>query len=192
MHWSMGLMGVVLSTAFAVEPATAMAPFSFSTGNPNGLIATASRPASTGKQEIESADDFILGGLTTIDHVTFTGLLTGSVSLSNIARVRVELYRVFPKDSDAMRTPNVPTRVNSPSDVALQEADSTDATLSFTASVLNASFTAANSVLNGINKSPNQTTGGEGPVTGQEVLFDVSAHPGVLVAERPLLLHSAS
>jgi hypothetical protein len=36
---------------------------------------------------------------------------------------------------------------------------------------LNANFTAANSVLNGINKSPNQNTLGEGPVSGQEVEF---------------------
>jgi len=33
------------------------------------------------------------------------------------------------------------------------------------------SFTALNSVLNGINPAPNQQTNGEGPVTGQEVLF---------------------
>ncbi len=178
MRWNVRLMGVLSSFAFAVQTATAMVPFSFSTGNPNGLIATASRPASTGKMEIESADDFVLGdGLTSIDHVTFTGLLTGGVMLSDIARVRIEIYRVFPKDSDTTRTPNVPTRTNSPSDVALQEADSADASLSFSASILSASFTANNSVLNGINKSPNQTTGGEGAVTGQEVLFDVVLNP---------------
>jgi len=39
---------------------------------------------------------------------------------------------------------------------------------------VSASFTASNSVVNGINKSPNQTTGGEGPVTGEEVLFSVT------------------
>src|SRR5439155_16855691 len=33
--------------------------------------------------------------------------------------------------------------------------------------------TASNSILNGINPAPNQTTGGEGPVTGQEVVFDI-------------------
>jgi hypothetical protein len=32
---------------------------------------------------------------------------------------------------------------------------------------------AANSVINGINAKPNQFTGGEGPVTGQEVQFNV-------------------
>lgn len=46
--------------------------------------------------------------------------------------------------------------------------------LSFTTKVLNASFTAANSVVNGINAKPNQFTGGEGPVKGEEVEFDVA------------------
>lgn len=40
--------------------------------------------------------------------------------------------------------------------------------------MLNPNFSVANTVLNGINKIPNQTTGGEGPATGQEVLFDVT------------------
>ncbi len=34
--------------------------FFFSTGNPDGKMATASRPSSAGKIEIESADDFVL------------------------------------------------------------------------------------------------------------------------------------
>src|SRR5207249_3834587 len=38
----------------------------------------------------------------------------------------------------------------------------------------NGSFTVANSVVNGINPIPNQTTGGEGPVTGEEVRIDVT------------------
>jgi len=38
---------------------------------------------------------------------------------------------------------------------------------------LNPNFTAANSVVNGIHPIPNQTTGGEGPVTGEEVQFTI-------------------
>ena len=43
-------------------PAAALLPavYSFSTGDPDGLIATAARPDSTGKFEIELADDFVL------------------------------------------------------------------------------------------------------------------------------------
>jgi hypothetical protein len=42
-----------------VLPASAD-PFFFSTGNVTNSIATATRPESTGKFEIESADDFVL------------------------------------------------------------------------------------------------------------------------------------
>jgi len=45
--------------------------------------------------------------------------------------------------------------------------------LSFTVKVLNPTFTAANSVVNGIHAAPNQFTGGEGAVTGTEVEIDV-------------------
>ncbi len=156
-------------------PAAAWAtPFDFSTGSPDGRIATGSRPDSLGKIEIESADDFVLANPTLINHATFTGLITGGATTANVGQVVVEIYRVFPKDSDTGRTPKVPTRVNSPSDVAFDSRDSSAGDLSFTTSVLNQSFTAANSVLNGIHPSPNQTTGGEGAVTGQEVLFSVT------------------
>jgi hypothetical protein len=164
---------ILLAGALAAGPA-AGAAFFFSTGDPDGKIATGSRPSTTGKIEIESADDFILGQSTSINHATFTGLLPAGVSLSDIGNVRLEIYRVFPKDSQFPPSGNVPTRNNSPSDVAFQERDAASSNLSFVASILNGSFTAANSVLNGIHKAPNQKTGGEGPVTGQEVLFDVS------------------
>jgi hypothetical protein len=49
--------------------------------------------------------------------------------------------------------------------------------LSFSTSVLNTSFTAANSVINGINPFPNQTTNGEGAVTGVETQFSVNFSP---------------
>jgi PEP-CTERM motif len=68
----------------------------------------------------------------------------------------------------------VNTRANSPSDNNFAAADSGLGTLSFTTTVLNASFTAANSVVNGIFAKPNQFTGGEGPVTGVEVQFDLT------------------
>jgi hypothetical protein len=149
--------------------------FFFSTGNPDGLMATASRPSSGVDQETESADDFILTAQTSLTSATFTGLLPTGVNLMNgISQVRVEIYRVFPLDSDVGRTPNVPTRVNSPSDVEFADRDSTAGNLTFTPGLITSSFTASNSVEFGIHPTPNQTTGGEGPVTGQEVQFNVS------------------
>jgi hypothetical protein len=138
------------------------------------LIGTASRPSATGQIEIESADDFILSQETKLNHATFTGLLTGGATVSDISDVVVEIYRVFPKDSTDPPSGNVPTRTNSPSDNAFDSRESSASSLSFTTSVVNGSFTVANTVVNNINKLPNQTTGGEGSATGTEVLFDVS------------------
>ena len=166
-----GIAAATFAALVVPFPATAD-PFSFTTGAPDGRIATASRPGSTGILETETADDFVLGSTTTLNQATFTGLITGTGSFTG--NIVVEIYRVFPLDSDAARTPNVPTRANSPSDVELTDRSLSGNSLSVTQSLLNASFTAANSVLNGIHPSPNQTTMGEGPVTGREVQFNVT------------------
>ena len=167
---SLSLLGMIATPAMAT-------PFLFSTGTPDGRMASASRPG--GAFEIESADDFALTAATTLNSASFTGLIpTGST----VQSVVVEVYRVFPNDSNVGRTSGsptfstaqVPTRVNSPSDVAFGSRDSSGGTLSFSTSVLASSFTANNSVRpGGIHPKPGQTTGGNGPVTGQEVEFDV-------------------
>ena len=131
----------------------------------------------------ESADDFALTNSTRITDATFTGLLTGGASIGDVGNVRVEIYRVFPNNSDVGRTsgpptfstPQVPTRVNSPSDVALADRDTASGNLNFSTATLAASFTANNSVLSGgIHPLPTPTTGGNGPVTGTEVQFTVN------------------
>jgi hypothetical protein len=169
------------AAALAAPFPAAATPFFFSTGNPDGRIATASRPDTSFGFEIESADDFVVTNSTRIDSATFTGLLSGGATIGALGEVRVEIYRVFPLDSDVGRTsgppifstPNVPTRVNSPSDVALLERDSVAGDLSFTASDLGA-FAALNSVQpNGIHAKPGQTTGGDGALTGAEVELSV-------------------
>jgi hypothetical protein len=91
----------------------------------------------------------------------------------------VEIYRVFPNDSDVGRTsgpptfstPNVPTRVNSPSDVALLSRDSAAGELTFQTGVLQSAFSTNNSVQPG---GIHLGTGGSGPVSGQEVEFGVT------------------
>jgi hypothetical protein len=156
----------------------------FSTGNPDGLMAAASRPETATTTEIETADDFALTGGMSVTGASFTGLLSGATT-GNISGVTVEIYRVFPADSNVARTsgpntspafstPQVPTRVNSPSDNALASLSS-GPNLSFTTSLLSATFTASNSVTpGGINPKPGQTTGGNGAVTGQEVQFNLT------------------
>ena len=134
-------------------------------------MATASQPASSGKIEVEAADDFILGSTTSIASATFSGLLTGDPS--TLGEVVVEIYRVFPTDSADPPSGHVPTRANSPSDVAFASRSASAGELSFVTAALGA-FTASNSVLLGIHPFPNQLTDGEGPVTGQEVRFGVT------------------
>jgi hypothetical protein len=56
--------------------------FSFTTGSPDGRLATGSRPGSPGNIEIESADDFILSSPTQITSGTFTGLLPAGAPLT--------------------------------------------------------------------------------------------------------------
>jgi hypothetical protein len=148
--------------------------FTFSTGNPDGKIATASRSASAGKLETETADDFVTTAQTTIiTNATFTGLLVGGATIGNIQNVEIELYRVFPADSVNPPDGRVLTRMNSPSDDNFAAADGSLGQLSFTSAVVNSTFTAANSVVNGIHAQPNQFTGGEGQVTGEEVELSI-------------------
>jgi hypothetical protein len=173
-----------LAFAAVVMPLPASADsFVFSTGNPDGRMATATRPESPGKFEIETGDDFVLTQQTLITGAAFTGLIPSGASTSNIRNVVVEIYRVFPADSDVGRTSgpptfstaNVPTRVNSPSDVALDERKSSEGSLNFIPVVLQSTFTANNSVQpGGIHPKPNQTTGGDKSVTGQETVIAVN------------------
>lgn len=156
--------------------------FFFSTGEPDGKIATLSRPAGSGKIQTETADDFIIVSNTTlISHAAFTGLIPSGVSPSSARDVEIEIYHVFPNDSVTNRTLHVPTRGNSPGDVEIDNAtrEGLAGSLSFNVTLVNSSFTASNSVVNGIHAATNQTTFGEGPVTGQEVLINVAFNPPI-------------
>jgi hypothetical protein len=171
------ILKVLLAAGCLLVSATAFAaPFFFNTGNPDGLIGTASRPASAGKIEIETADDFVLTQATSITQATITGLIPVGTALSNISNVEVEIYHVFPADSTNPPSGNVLTRVNSPADVEIASAtrDRIAGTLSFTPAVVSPSFSVRNTVVNGINKFPNQFTGGEGPATDQEVQIAIT------------------
>ena len=167
-----------LSSLASGLPATGN-PVFFSTGSPDGLIAAATRPSSAGAFEIETGDDFILANQTKINSATFTGLVPSG---SNVGNVVVEIYRVFPLNSNVGRTsgaplfstPQVPTRVNSPSDVAFDSRASSSG-LAFSTNTLAGTFSALNSIApGGIHPIPGFHTGGNGPVTGQEVEFDVT------------------
>ena len=167
-------VGIVVLSCFSAGSLTAAPIMLFSTGSPDGKVATLSRPASVGHLETETADDFVLGQSAFVTNATFVGLLPTGASLSSITDIEIELYHVFPLDSINPPDGHVTTRVNSPSDNQFASFDSGLGTLSYSASILSSTFTAANSVVNGINVTPNQFTGGEGAVAGEEVQFDIT------------------
>jgi hypothetical protein len=182
--WLAALVAIALGAAPAVADV-----FHFSTGTVLNNIAVATRPSNGPKFEIEAGDDFITTAPgTVLNHATFTGLLTnesftGGVPLGNVNSVTVEIYRVFPALSNVFRTSGppvfstnqVPTRVNSPSDVELDDRNSPAGTLTFRVTQLSTFTGALNSIKpGGIHPTPGQTTGGNGPVTGTEVMFDVN------------------
>src|SRR5216117_485443 len=155
--------------------------FSFSTGDPDGKIATLSRPSSPGKIQTETADDFVVPQAVVINRATFTGLLPSGAALTSISGVEIEIYHVFPGDSANPPSGNVPNRTNSSADVEIDSAtrDSADGSLTFSSTIVNPSFSVLNSVVNGINKSPGQRTNGEGAATGEEVLITVNFNPPI-------------
>lgn len=165
---------VIMSIAAAAGLAGAAGaqPVVFSTNGPNLLMGAAARSETANAVEIEPADDFVLASDTRLTGATITGLIPHGAALKDIQSVVVQIYRVFPLDSNAVRIPHVPTRTNSPGDNAFTFRDA-DTGLTFTARALDPKRTALNSVVNGINPSPSQTTLGEGPVTGDEVEIHV-------------------
>ena len=173
---NVGALALLLLTSGA-----SAATFSFSTGNPDGKMATLSRPPSPGKIQTETADDFVVTQAVVISQATFTGLLPSGAALTSISGVEVEIYHVFPFDSANPPSGNVLTRSNSPADVEIDSAtrDSADGGLTFTATIVSPSFSASNSVVNGINKHPNERTNGEGAVTGEEVVITVNFNPPI-------------
>ena len=184
-RFSAAVGAVFLALLLLAGPASAVTQVVFSTGDPNNSMAMASRPGSGAPPETEAGDDFPLVDATNVSSASFVGLLPSTTPLSAVQQVDVEIYRIFPADSDVTRTTGpptfstslVPTRVNSPSDVEFEGADSGSGQLSFTDATLASSFTALNSVDMGINPKPNQTTAGDGQVTGEEVSFNVTFTP---------------
>jgi hypothetical protein len=89
MNRSLGAMSTFLALFLAAALPAAADSFTFTSGAPDGRMATASRPDGSGGIEIESADDFILGAPTNLTSATFTGLLPTGAPLSSISQVTV-------------------------------------------------------------------------------------------------------
>jgi len=170
---SFGALVVLAAMFFSGAAAAQNTQVIVNTGNPDGKLGALSRPASAGKLETETADDFVLDQTTVLTGATITGLITPATPLANIANVEVELYHRFPQDSIDPPSPiKVPSRVNSPSDVEIDSAtrDAHQGTLSFTTNLLNPNFSVPTTVVNKINAKPlDSVTHGEPAAIGEEV-----------------------
>jgi hypothetical protein len=177
------LAAMTLSAAAWLATPAFAASFSFSAGNPDGRLGALSSPESAGQAETETADDFILTDTTVIKGATIVGVLTNGATPADIGNVEVEVYHVFDADSVDPPSGNVPSRVNSPSDVEIASAtrDLSAGTLSFTTALLNSNFSVGTTVVTGINKKPNQTTKGEGPASGEEVQISITFTPPIVL-----------
>ena len=159
------------------------ADFSFTTGNPDGLMGAASRRASPGKLETETADDFTLDQTTVIRRATIVGLVPSGMKPQDIKEVEVEVYHVFPLDSAIPPSGKVPSRANSPSDVEIGTATraGNSGTLTFSTNLLS-NFGVGNTVVNNL-KVATAPPGGEGSTAGEEVEITITfTNPIILPA----------
>jgi hypothetical protein len=164
-----GCAAMMASILLIAQLATA-ATFSFTPGDPDGKVGASTRPASPGKIETETADDFVLQQTTIINKATIKGLLPTDTDLKKIKDVEVEVYHVFPLDS-APFSGKVPSRTNSPSDVEIGTAtrDANAGTLKFVPAVENASFSVDHTVVNNLS-----VNAGELGMTGEEVEITIT------------------
>jgi len=160
----------MMASVLLIAQLAAAETFSFTPGEPDGKVGALSRPASPGKMETETADDFVLQQTTIVNKATIRGLLPSDTDMTKIKDVEVEVYHVFPFDSAAF-SGNVPSRTNSPSDVEIGTAtrDANAGTLKFSATVENASFLVDHTVVNNI-----RVNAGEPGMIGEEVAITVT------------------
>src|SRR5438045_3011913 len=103
------LAGILFLALVVLAVQVSAISFSFSSGAPDGRVVTLSVPSSTGNIQTETADDFVLATNTLISQATFTGLIPSGTPLTAVANVEIEIYHVFPLDSDTNRVLTVPT-----------------------------------------------------------------------------------
>ena len=175
MRLLVGSKGAVLALGLLVATPLWSADFSFTTGNPDGLMGAASRRASPGKLETETADDFTLDQTTFISRATIVGLVPSGTQAQDIKEVEVEVYHVFPLDSANPPSGKVPSRANSPSDVEIGTATraGNPGTLTFSTNVLNSNFGVGNTVVNNL-KVATAPPGGEGSTAGEQVEITIT------------------
>jgi len=171
----------LLSLSFCASAAFAADSVLYNNDFPDGRVAT----ASGSPKGAESADDFILGKTSTITSGSFTGLIPKTASILSVG---VEIYGACTPGSGFAGCTNLGkavTRVNSPTSEALPGTERTtgDATLNYSASLLNNGIGVVGSVVDGINAQtpdvPATLTGGDGPASGKEVRVNFDLTQGI-------------
>ena len=186
MQFRSSLIGLLPAAAAAAET-----PFFFSTGDPDGKIATATRPdtARSIRDRVGRrlrSHPFDVNHQRDLHRPAATRCDGGAMSARSSSRSTA----CFRKDSDVGRTSgsptfstsNVPTRVNSPSDIAFQERDAGSG-LTFSTERAGRHFTALNSVQpGGIHPLPGSIHGRQWCCQGEEVQFTVTFTTPFLLA----------
>ena len=139
---SFWLTAAIFGACAAAGPARAGSTFFFSTGDPDGKMAMASRPSSAGKIEIESADDFVLTAPRASPARPSPVSCRRTASLSDMTNVRVEIYRVFPLDSTIPRQWQCAHADQFSLGRGVRRTDAAAHNLTFTPGIINSSFTA--------------------------------------------------
>jgi hypothetical protein len=158
-------------------------PFFFSTGTPDGLLGALSQPAGTGSLETEAADDFILTATTTIAEATISGLIPVGNSPDGYQQRRGRDLSRLPRGLADPPSGHVPTRVNSPGDVEIDDAtrDASQGTVAFSATLSDESFSVLEHRGDGINPAPENMTNGDGPASGEVVEIRITFTPPIVL-----------
>ena len=161
-------------------------------------MATATRPDDGGAFEIELADDFVLTNTTPITSATFTGLLPAGATA--VRRSSSKSTGCFRRISDVGRTsgpptfstPQVPTRVNSPSDVAFDSRDFEASGLTFSTTVVDHQFHRSSTRCSPAASIPYRaiSTGGNGAGHGRGGPVRRDLHHALPPPRRPLFLRA--
>jgi len=99
MRVGLRLISIALTVPLWLAAPASGGDFSFSTGNPDGRLGALSRPASPGKIETETADDFPLTETTVITGATGTAARRTSATRTEEGKV----LRLGEKGGDGLR-----------------------------------------------------------------------------------------
>ena len=165
-------VGLVVAIGALAPPGALADAFSFTTSTPDGRIGSRSTAGHGRRPRDRSGRRLHSRGRHAADR---RQLLWTAASRRVSIRRRVRASRDLPRVPENSTAPaercRADTRELAVGRRVRHSRGSGDGSLSYATSIVNPNFTVANSIVNGINPVPLQTTNGEGPVRGQEALI---------------------